>query len=108
MSILGFDKIDYRKTSPYFKTEIKNGLYLDYLTIRPVPARSNDVLYKIEPQYTHRPDLLAFDLYGTPDLWWVFIQRNLDTLRDPIYDFEAGVEIYLPQSDLMRETLGVN
>jgi hypothetical protein len=108
MSILGFDKINYHKASPYFNTEVKNGLYLSYLTIRPVPARSNDILYTIESQYTHRPDLLAFDLYQTPDLWWVFAQRNLDTIRDPIYDFEAGVEIFLPQSELLRETLGVN
>ena len=37
---------------------------LDILTIRPVPAYADDPIYTIEPQYNHRPDLLAFDLYG--------------------------------------------
>lgn len=101
-----FENVKYNKASPYFSTEVTNNLYLSYLKIRPIPARADDVLYTVEPQYTHRPDLLAYDLYGTPDLWWVFIQRNLDTLRDPIYDLEAGVEIYLPQSDLLRNQIG--
>lgn len=102
-----YEKVKYSNTSPYAKTEIKNRLYLDFLQIRPVPARANDVLYKIEPQYTHRPDLLAYDLYQSSNLWWVFIQRNLDVLRDPIYDFEAGVEIYLPQSKFLQDTIGI-
>lgn len=102
-----YDKVTYTTTSPYFKTEVKNNEYLSYLTIRPVPARANDVLYTIEVQYTHRPDLLAYDLYGTSDLWWVFAQRNMNVIRDPIYDIEAGVQIYLPQSQFIKDTIGV-
>ena len=107
MSILGFDKINYHKASPYFNTEVKNGLYLSYLTIRPVPARSNDILYTIESQYTHRPDLLAFDLYQTPDLWWVFAQRNPNQLQDPLFDFVTGTTIYLPQESTLKSVLGI-
>ena len=99
---------NYGKTSPYGNTKLTTTGELGFFSIRPVPAEDDDILYTIEPQYSHRPDLLAFDLYQTPDLWWVFAQRNLDTIRDPIYDFEAGVEIFLPQSELLRETLGVN
>jgi hypothetical protein len=102
-----YQKVFYNNASPYFATEVKNDQFLSYLTIRPVPARANDVLYTIEPQYTHRPDLLAYDLYGSSDLWWVFAQRNMNVIRDPIYDFEAGTEIYLPQSKFLRDTLGV-
>ena len=84
-----------------------NDQYLDILNIRPVPATSDDVLYTIETQYTHRPDLLAYDLYGSTKLWWVFSQRNPDSLNDPIYDLVAGLKIYLPQGPKLRTILGL-
>ena len=98
----------YSSTSPWKVTPFEQANHLGLYQKRSIPAQDTDILYEIKPQYTYRPDLLAFDLYQTPDLWWVFAQRNLDTIRDPIYDFEAGIEIYLPQSELLRETLGVN
>lgn len=97
--------IKYSNLSPWFNTSIVRN-YLDVLTIRSVPAESDDYLYSIEPQYTYRPDLLAFDLYGSKDLWWVFIQRNLDVLQDPIFDFVPGTQIYLPKNSSLKEVLG--
>lgn len=96
----------YRKTSPYFNTS-QNSLFLDLLVIRPVPAEADDFLYTIESQYNHRPDLLAYDLYGKAELWWVFTQRNMEILKDPIYDFEPGVAIHLPKKSNLEKYLGV-
>ena len=48
----------YKDTSPWKNTRYGNG-YLDTLTIRPIPAEADDVLYEIAPQYNHRPDLLS-------------------------------------------------
>lgn len=96
----------YSNTSPWYTTPIKQD-YLDILTIRPVSAEADDYLYTIEPQYEYRPDLLAYDLYGTSSLWWVFIQRNLDVLQDPIYDFVAGVKIYIPKNSSLKTVLGI-
>jgi hypothetical protein len=96
----------YANTSPWYNTgSVQN--YLSILRIRPVAAESDDFVYKIEPQYTHRPDLLAHDLYGSSKLWWVFIQRNLDILQDPIYDFVPGVEIYIPKRSGLFKVLGL-
>lgn len=97
----------YTASSPYYKTGYVKSQYLDVLKIRPVPAESDDVLYTIEVQYTHRPDLLAYDLYGDKSLWWVFAQRNMDIIKDPIYDIEAGVQIYLPKGDSLNRVLGL-
>lgn len=97
----------YTKTSPWSNTAISTNSELEILKIRPVPADDDDFLYKIEPQYTHRPDLLAFDLYGTSKLWWVFAQRNMDVLKDPVFDMEPGVEIFLPKSSELKKTLGL-
>ena len=77
------------------------------LEIRPVPAEADDFKYVIENHYRHRPDLLSYDLYGTPKLWWVFVQRNMSVLRDPIYDFEAGVTIYVPKKSNLEKFLGI-
>lgn len=95
----------YGKHSPWANTTISNG-YLGILKIRPVAAEIADYLYTIEPQYTNRPDLLAFDLYGDAALWWVFTQRNLNVIQDPIYDFVPGVQIYIPQYSKLRTSLG--
>jgi hypothetical protein len=96
----------YASTSPYFTTRVTKN-YLDILQIRPVAAEQDDFLYTIEPQYTHRPDLLSYDIYDTPKLWWVFQQRNMDILQDPIFDFIPGVQIYLPKRSGLFQTLGL-
>ena len=91
-------------SSPYSKTEYQSNGSLGMLNIRPVPAFLDDQLYEIEPQYNHRPDLLAYDLYRDNRLWWVFGQRNLNVIEDFVYDIKTGVKIYIPQPDKV-ETL---
>lgn len=95
---------DFR--SPYSQTPANN-LYLELLTIRPVPAEDDDFRYVIENQYRHRPDLLAYDLYGSPKLWWVFVQRNMSVIKDPIYDFEPGTTIFIPKKSNLEKFLGI-
>jgi hypothetical protein len=97
---------NYTNTSPWFNTQVVNN-YLDILSIRPVSAEVDDFLYNIQPQYTYRPDLLAFDLYGDATLWWVFTQPNMDVLQDPILDFVPGTKIYVPKNSSLRNVLGL-
>jgi hypothetical protein len=96
----------YTKSSPYSTTK-QNKVYLELLSIRPVPSEPDDFRYVIESQYKHRPDLLAYDLYGNPKLWWVFVQRNMSVIKDPIYDFEPGTVIYLPKRSNLEKFLGI-
>jgi len=96
----------YSNTSPYYNTNITQD-YLDILTIRPVSSEPDDFLYTIEAQYTFRPDLLAYDLYGDAALWWVFIQRNMNILNDPIFDFIPGKKIYIPKNSSLQVALNL-
>lgn len=96
----------YTNLSPWYITQVKQD-YLDVLSIRPVSAESDDFLYTIEAQYEYRPDLLAYDLYGEAALWWVFVQRNLDVLEDPIFDFTTGKKIYIPKGSSLKTALGI-
>jgi len=95
----------YSSTSPYYNTGFTQ-YYLDLMINRPIPKESDDLLMKINTVYEYRPDLLAYDLYETPALWWVFYQRNPNTLTAPPLDFKAGVEIYLPKITTLRAVLG--
>ena len=98
--------VSYSNTSPYFATaELSDSL--DILNPRTITAEQDDQTYKIERTYAYRPDLLSYDLYGTPRLWWVFAQRNPDEIEDPIYDFRPGVTIQLPKKENVLKDLGV-
>ena len=96
----------YSKASPWANTQ-QNNFYLELLDIRPVPSEADDVRYVIENQYRNRPDLLAYDLYGDPKLWWVFVQRNMDVIKDCIYDFEPGTVIFIPKKSNLQNYLGI-
>lgn len=96
----------YSNTSPYFNTP-QNNISLDFLLPRTITAEQDDVTYTITRTYAYRPDLLAFDLYGTPRLWWVFAQRNPDAIEDPIYDFAPGRKIQLPKLSNLKNDLGI-
>jgi hypothetical protein len=85
----------YSKSSPYFSTP-KWGNFLDIMTPRTFEMSNSDVVYQIDNFYNMRPDLLAYDLYKDATLWWVFAQRNPNTLKDPIFDFITGTTIYIP------------
>jgi len=93
--------------SPYAKTPITDLGFLDILVPQPIPRADDDILYSITSAYTYRPDLLAHDLYDDRRLWWIFAQRNPDVIKDPVYDFVAGTEIYLPQGRYLRSRLGL-
>jgi len=96
---------NYSKSSPYYKTPIV-GNYLDIITFINIPNFLTDIKFSLTSQYEYRPDLLAYDLYGDVNLWWVFAVRNKDIIKDPIYDFYAGQEVYLPAAQTIRDVLG--
>jgi hypothetical protein len=95
----------YDTTSPYFETTYSQ-FFLDVMVNRPIPKESDDLTFTINTTYQYRPDLLAFDLYGIAGLWWVFYQRNPNTLQAPPLDFKAGTLIYLPKLSTLKTALG--
>ena len=96
----------YSNTSPYSNTQEVSD-YLGILNPRTITSEQDDQSYTIERTYAYRPDLLAYDLYGSPRLWWVFVQRNPDQLEDPIYDFKPGATIQLPKKENLLKDLGI-
>jgi alpha-L-fucosidase len=95
----------YDSTSPYFETGYSQ-FFLDTMVNRPIPKEDDDLTFTINTTYQYRPDLLAFDLYGIAGLWWVFYQRNPNTLQAPPMDFKVGTLIYLPKITTLKTALG--
>ena len=98
--------VNYSKTSPYSNTETF-GFFLDVANIPVIPFDPSDTAYRIDGIYEHRPDLLAYDLYGDSALWWVFSVRTPNVLQDPVYDFLPGATIYVPKKDTLTAALGL-
>lgn len=98
--------VTYNKSSPYASTA-NFGQFLDVLNFRTISKKADDVTYTIDKVYKHRPDMLAFDLYGDAGLWWVFIARNPNVLKDPVFGFKPGVTIYIPTKETLVADLGL-
>jgi hypothetical protein len=96
----------YDSTSPYFETGYSQ-FFLDVMVNRPIPKENDDLTFVINTTYQYRPDLLAFDLYQNAALWWVFYQRNPNTLTAPPLDFAVGVQIFLPKMPTLKSALGI-
>ena len=65
-----------------------------------------DTTVEIHSKYNLRPDLMAFDMYGSPNYWWVFALKNKDKLIDPVEDFKTGLKITIPSKNGIRSLIG--
>jgi len=98
-------KVNYKKSSPYAKTD-QATWYLGVMKYRSIPRDNSDNFVVVQSKYNNRPDLLSYDLYGTPDYWWTFMILNPDVLKDPHYDFVTGITIYTALPDRLSKLLG--
>jgi hypothetical protein len=89
--------------SPYGATKVI-GRFMGYYVHRKIPAHRNDVVRSIVSQWVSRPDLMALDIYGDPDLWIAIPTRN--ALEDPCYDLTLGRELVVPPLDHVLACLG--
>jgi len=89
----------YTPDSPYGFTPII-GRFMVYYVHRAVPVHQLDQTITLDHRYENRPDLLANDLYGDPDMFWIIAVRN--GLQDPVFDFKAGERYTIPHPSFAR------
>lgn len=99
-------RIVYPRTSPYAATG-QTSWYLSNYKHQRIPRDSRDTLILLEARHQYRPDILSQELYDTPALWWVFMVRNMNSIRDPINDFVAGKSIFVPAHSHLKTVLGL-
>ena len=90
----------YDAQSPYKLTPLA-ARYLTYYVHRAIRPNPTDKVFQITDQrYVNRPDLLAFDIYGDADLFWVIPVRN--GMEDPIFDLKLNTIVYIPDTSVIR------
>jgi hypothetical protein len=88
-------KVEYQSSSPYAKTP-QTSWYLGLWEPGSLTRDVTDIQWPVENRFHNRPDLLSYELYGSPNYGWVFMVLNPDQILDPIYDLKAGMVIYVP------------
>jgi len=90
----------YNTSSPYQQTPQLNQYvtYLDFWQPPVLTTSSADTVIILPEKYKYRPDLLSYDAYGTPRLWWIFSVYNSDKIQDPVYDMIPGITITVPSN----------
>ena len=94
----------YNNNSLYYTTN-QNTWRLSLWNARDIPVMSSDQVLVLDQVYQYKPDLLAYDLYGSSRLFWVFMMRNKDLIFDPIYDMVAGMTLLVPTKDSLTSLL---
>ena len=82
--------------SIYIKTPEENYIKGYYVDIDIPMDDSTDYYITVEPKYNQKPGLLAYDMYGSERLAWVFYYFNKDKMEDIIFDLTAGKRIRVP------------
>lgn len=97
-------KVSFDKRSIYKKTS-DDGFYLGYYDPINIPNDQSDYYLVIPSKYDMKPGLLANELFGDPQLLWVFSVMNRDSLKDPIFDFREGLIIRVPTKNRLLSLL---
>jgi hypothetical protein len=98
--------INFPSSSAYFSTP-QTSWYTGPITWRNIPADISDsYIPALAKKYEYRPDLLSYDLYGSVAYWWIFLARNINVIRDPIWDMVAGMAIYVPTASRIQTLIG--
>lgn len=69
---------------------------INYDNLPKISPSISDTTMVLTEKYNMRPDLLAYDMYGSVEVWWVFSLRNLEKIKDPLRDFKTGLSIKVP------------
>ena len=93
------------RSDSFYSNTFQRDFYLDLWQDPGMAFSNNDEKKTIPTKYHLRPDLMATEIYGSPNYWWIFALRNKDILIDPVEDFVAGLEIRIP-SDRINSISG--
>lgn len=94
---------NYNRFSPYKATD--QTWHLGYYVPLKLKPSSDDLFYTIPDKYHQQPWRLAKELYGQERLHYVFALLNMGTIKDPLYDFRAGLTIRIPSAARIQKMM---
>lgn len=81
-----------------------NKFYLDVAKLDSLKDATGDYVV-VPPGCEHRIDLFSYQQYNSSRLWWVIALANADIIKDPIWDFKAGMTVLVPRNVALIEQL---
>ena len=81
-----------------------NKFYLDVAKLPSMKNVKGDYAV-VPPECENRIDLFSYQQYGSSRLWWVIALANADLIKDPLWDFKAGVTLLIPRDTVLIEQL---
>lgn len=72
---------------------------LGYFNPIDIPFDDSDIVIVVSKEYENRPRKLANELYGEPELYWIFRTFNKEKIQDPIFDLKEGISIIIPEKN---------
>lgn len=89
-----------------YKNTKRSSYYMGYYNPIDIPLDpETDYLILIEEKYNQKPGKLAYDLYGSERLGWVFSYFNRNIIQDPIFDLKSGIYIRVPTNSRLKQYL---
>lgn len=107
MAVSNFSGTMYDVKS-YLRDSRYRSFYLDIAKL-PIMSTSGGQMVVVPPECEHRIDLFSYQQYGSSRYWWLIALANADLIKDPIWDFTAGLTVLVPKDTALLEKLaGVN
>ena len=107
MAVANFSGTMYDVKS-YLRDSRYRSFYLDVAKL-PILSTSTGNMVVVPPECEHRIDLFSYQQYGSSRYWWLIALANADIIKDPIWDFTAGLTVIVPRDSVLLEKLsGVN
>ena len=107
MAVLNFSNTIYDSKS-YLNESRFRGFYLDVAKL-PVVSDLTGNYVVVPAECENRIDLFSYQQYGSSRYWWLIALANADLIKDPIWDFTAGLTVLVPKDTALLEKLaGVN
>ena len=89
---------EFNRYSLYKNTKSSN-YYRDYYNPIIIPYSDSDIYIIVTSEYANRPGKLAFDMFGSARLSWIFEYFNPNQISDPIFDLKEGMILRIPTAD---------
>lgn len=84
----------YLDSTVYYYGE-RNIITFETYKRKPYEVVGDEKVMLINKGVEYRPDLVSYDYYGFPDMWWKILEAN--NMSD-IFEFKSGRTIILPGS----------
>lgn len=88
-----------------YKNTDSDNYYRDYYNPISLEKDDSDYFIIITSEYKYKPGKLAYDLYGSERLNWVFSYFNRDKITDIIFDLKEGMILRVPTKERLLNNL---